>query len=227
MPFLRHASELTPLSPLSSLAACVLMLDVALPCFDHGRATAARARAASAAARSATTKGPGTEKRQHRHQYQHQQQQQQQQQQHWFWTRQQALGRALRARSGLLRPYVRVGGAGSAVRTDPVALAAHLVLLGVQVYFHEAGVEQAQRAAAPAGGLLVDRDRLLRRPLATAVAVEGRKRSLAAAFRIAESLRVLWPVIPCEVRKREGSAYLSIPTYLPMYLGSRSLHPDR
>lgn len=94
-----------------------------------------------------------------------------------FWDNHYALIKAMDLRTELLRPHLNA----SAICQDPLAFSLHMNLNATDIYFHEAAISEVRRQSLP-----------------DALAAESQKRSTAAAFRIANSIRLIWSNQPSE-----------------------------
>ena len=96
-----------------------------------------------------------------------------------FWDRHYALVKATVCRTAILHMHLNA----KAVAEDSVAFALYVNLCAVDIFLHEAAIDEVERQELP-----------------KLVAAESSKRSTAAAFKIASAVRMDWPVQRGEVR---------------------------
>ncbi|KAI0505657.1 hypothetical protein F5B22DRAFT_651590 [Xylaria bambusicola] len=163
MPFL---GDLTPETcpEISTYAACVLMVDIAIKCFDHGRLV------------ENDTPAFG------------------------FWDNHHNLVQTIDERIAMLHMHMNA----KAVKEDPVAFSMYMNLRATEILFHEAAIVQVERIGHP---------RL--------VAAESQRRSTAAAFKIATTVRLNWP----EEQPEHGIFRLQA-TFIgwPLVMAMKALH---
>lgn len=96
-----------------------------------------------------------------------------------FWDRHYALVKATFCRTAILHMHLNA----KAVAEDSVAFALYVNLCAVDIFLHEAAIDEVEKQELP-----------------KLVAAESSKRSTAAAFKIACAVRMNWPVQRGEVR---------------------------
>ena len=90
-----------------------------------------------------------------------------------FWDRHYALVKATVCRTAILHMHLNA----KAVAEDSVAFALYVNLCAVDIFLHEAAIDEVEKQELP-----------------KLVAAESSKRSTAAAFKIASAVRMNWPV---------------------------------
>lgn len=135
MPFLRDLYA-EPWPEISSYAGCVLMVELALQCFDHGWEDD----------RKGGKQG--------------------------FWDNHYTLLKATDKRFAMLKMHLNA----KSVREDPVAFSVYMNLRATEILFHEVAIARVEQQ-----GLLIS------------MAADSQKRSVAAAFKIANAVRLNWP----------------------------------
>ena len=95
-----------------------------------------------------------------------------------FWDRHYDLVKTVNDRTAMLHMHLNA----KAVREDSVAFTLHINLCAVDIFLHEAAIDEVNRQELP-----------------KLVAAESRKRSAAAAFKISCAVRMNWPVQRSEV----------------------------
>ncbi|KAI1470568.1 uncharacterized protein F4812DRAFT_456577 [Daldinia caldariorum] len=135
MPYLGNLTA-DPCPELSSFAGCVLMMELAIKCFDHGRL-----------AEYASTRNG-------------------------FWDSHYNLVKVIEERFGMLHMHLNA----KSIREDPIAFSLYMNLRGTEILFHEVAVKLVERQGFP---LLA--------------ATESQKRSMAAAYKVASTMRLHWP----------------------------------
>lgn len=88
-----------------------------------------------------------------------------------FWDDYYSLIKDVDQRVAMLRPLLNA----QTVREDPLAFALHLNLSATEIFFHEVAITQVSRSDLP-----------------IELATESKKRSAAAAFKIASAIRLNW-----------------------------------
>lgn len=92
------------------------------------------------------------------------------------------------------------------VREDPIAFSLYMNLRGTEIFFHEAAVKHVERQGFP---LLV--------------AAESQKRSMAAAYKVASTVRLNWP---CQQVDRDIFSLQATFIAWPIVLAMKALSRD-
>lgn len=96
-----------------------------------------------------------------------------------FWDSHYALVKIINCRIAMLHMHLNA----KAVAEDPVAFTLHVNLYAVDIFLHEAAIDEVEKQGLP-----------------KLVAAESIKRSTAAAFKISSAVRMNWPGQRSEVR---------------------------
>ncbi|KAI0109771.1 hypothetical protein F4814DRAFT_461028 [Daldinia grandis] len=156
-----------PCPELSSFAGCVLMMELAIKCFDHGRL-----------AEYASTRNG-------------------------FWDSHYNLVRIIEERFTMLHMHLNA----KSVREDPIAFSVYMNLRGTEIFFHEVAVKLVEQQGYP-----------------VLAAAESQKRSMAAAYKVASTMRLNWP---CQQLDRDilnlQATFLAWPIVMAMKALSREL----
>ncbi|KAI0379326.1 hypothetical protein F5Y04DRAFT_132462 [Hypomontagnella monticulosa] len=165
MPYLGNVTS-ESCTEISSYAGCVLMVELAVKCFDHGRQLEF-----------------GTSK-------------------NGFWDSHYNLVRITDERFAMLHMHLNA----KSVREDPIAFSLYMNLRGTEIFFHEAAVKHVERQGFP---LLV--------------AAESQKRSIAAAYKVASTVRLNWP---CQQLDRDIFSLQATFIAWPIVMAMKSLSRD-